>query len=128
MSRKEFLYNQERRLIDELDTLADQAISDKFRYKKQRLDSVQSELNQVTAAELKEREHVMAKELKDKEIVLKDKEIQLQNKKNEFKNKELEIKKIESETKELEVSVVESTKTADLSIAVANMLAGCIDF
>ena len=105
MSRKEFLLQQERRLIDELDVLADQTDANTFRYKKQRLDSVLSELEQVRTVEWKEREHAMAKELLDKEIKLKEKEIQLRNMEIQLKNKELELKNIAVETKQLEMNI-----------------------
>ena len=94
-TRKDYLYEQELSLIEELDILVDQPPSEKLKYKKQRLDRIYEELQQLRAAELKEKEHAMAMQIKDKEIQkiqeMKSKEILL-------KEKEIELKKIESET------------------------------
>mmetsp|Transcript_54012 Transcript_54012/g.112851 ORF Transcript_54012/g.112851 Transcript_54012/m.112851 type:complete len:142 (-) Transcript_54012:1185-1610(-) len=108
MDRKKMLYEAESKLVDELDTLADQAITEKFLYKKRRLEVIQTELEQLRAAELKE-----------KEIQLKTIEKEIEFKKME---KDVEIKKVESSTtirlKELETEAA-LAKTS---------CAGCMQF
>jgi hypothetical protein len=112
MDRKQFLHEQECKLIAELDGLVDEPESRKFLYKKQRLDGICAELQQLRAAELtmqiKEKEHAMAMQMKDKEIQLKEKEI--------------ELKRIESET-------AIKIKELDTEVALADSSsAGCVRF
>jgi hypothetical protein len=65
-------YQQERKLIDELDNLAEQGPSDRFQFTKQRLDSIQTEIELARAADLKERDQrvfIVLQDLKDRQRV-----------------------------------------------------------
>ncbi len=113
-------------MIAELDTLVDEPETRKFSYKKQRLDGICAELQQLRAAELKEKEHAMAMQMKDREIQMamqmKDKEIQMKDKEIQLKEKDIELKKIESET-------AVKIKELDTEVALADSSsAGCVRF
>ncbi len=117
-------------MIAELDGLVDEPESRKFLYKKQRLDGICAELQQLRAAELtmqiKEKEHAMAMQEHAMAMQMKDKEIQIihatKEKDLQLKEKEIELKRIESET-------AIKIKELDTEVALADSSsAGCVRF